>query len=205
LEVAPDDPSAITSVVLALADADPEARSDAVNRAAATLSGHVAALVRFGDGLWRQSFPDCELMGARLLLEALRSDPRAPGAVEGIASALAYIASTEDARPVVEEALRLSGNNSGLLSAWTRRLDRAQGPAAAVPALPRGSQYGPCRCSGTFEQREIEVRFRIQEETVVLDDVPQGVCPSCGTKVYKANVLAAIETLMKSSVAAPRE
>ena len=205
LEVTPDDPSVIASVVLALEDADAEARSDAVDRAAATLSGHVAALVRFGDGLWRQSFPDCELMGARLLLEALRSDPQAPGAVEGIASATAYIASTEDARPVVEEALRLSGDDSALLSEWTRRLDRAHKPTTAVPVLPQGSQYGRCRCTSTFEQREVEIRMLVQEESVVLNDVPQGVCPSCGTKVYKANVLAALEALLKGSVAPPRK
>lgn len=205
LEADPGDPSVIALIVPALKDADQGARLNAVDRATTALSGHVDGLVLFGDGLWRQDFPDCELMGARVLLEALRTDPQAPGAAGGIASALAYIGSIEQARPVAEEALQLSGYDSGLLSAWAGRLERADGPATVVPVLPRGSQYGRCPCSGTYEQRRVEIRLRVHDEPVVLNDVPQGLCPSCGSRVYKRNVLAVIEALMMSSVAAPRE
>lgn len=205
LEAAPDDLSVITLVVAALKVADPEVRSDAVYRVTTTLSGHLDGLVRFGDGLWRQNFPDCGLIGARVLLEALRTHPGTPEAVGGIASALEHIDSIEQARPIAEEALQLSGYATDLLSAWVRRLDRAGQAATAVPVLPRGSQYGRCPCSGTYEQRKVEVRFRIRDEPVVLKDVPQGACPSCGSRVYKRNVLAVLETLMKRSAAAPRE
>lgn len=34
-------------------------------------------------------------------------------------------------------------------------------------------------------------------DTVVLEDVPQGVCPLCGSRVYKRVVLAAVETVMR--------
>jgi len=32
---------------------------------------------------------------------------------------------------------------------------------------------------------------------VVLDDVPQGACPLCGSRVYKAGMLEAIEAVMR--------
>ena len=36
-------------------------------------------------------------------------------------------------------------------------------------------------------------------KVVVLTDVPQGACPNCGSRVYKAEVLERIETLMKGA------
>ncbi len=34
-------------------------------------------------------------------------------------------------------------------------------------------------------------------KAVVLSNVPQGACPLCGSRVYKAEVLERIEALMK--------
>jgi hypothetical protein len=41
--------------------------------------------------------------------------------------------------------------------------------------------------------------MRVGSDLVVLDDVPQGACPTCGSRVYKATILAAIEGLMRSA------
>ena len=37
----------------------------------------------------------------------------------------------------------------------------------------------------------------VNGKVVVLTDVPQGACPLCGSRVYKAEVLERIESLMK--------
>ena len=39
----------------------------------------------------------------------------------------------------------------------------------------------------------------VQTKQVVLTNVPQGACPLCGSRVYKAEVLERIESLMKGS------
>jgi YgiT-type zinc finger domain-containing protein len=57
--------------------------------------------------------------------------------------------------------------------------------------------YGRCPCSGQYEQRFVEVRMTVNAKVVVLTDVPQGACPNCGSRVYKAEVLERIESLMK--------
>ena len=57
-------------------------------------------------------------------------------------------------------------------------------------------EYGDCPCSGTYEQRRVEVRITSADgELSVLSDVPQGACPICGGRVYKAQILASIECL----------
>jgi hypothetical protein len=40
--------------------------------------------------------------------------------------------------------------------------------------------------------------LNVNGKVVVLTQVPQGACPLCGSRVYKAEVLERIETLMKS-------
>lgn len=57
--------------------------------------------------------------------------------------------------------------------------------------------YGRCPCSGTYTTRFVEVRLTVNGKVVVLTNVPQGSCPSCGSRVYKAEVLERIELLMK--------
>jgi len=37
----------------------------------------------------------------------------------------------------------------------------------------------------------------VGEKQIVLNDVPQGVCPQCGSRVYKAEMLERIEATMK--------
>ncbi len=59
--------------------------------------------------------------------------------------------------------------------------------------------YGRCPCGGAYDNRSVEVRLTVNGKVVVLTDVPQGACPNCGSRVYKAEVLERIETLMKGA------
>ncbi|MBX5482286.1 MAG: hypothetical protein IRZ16_10685 [Myxococcaceae bacterium] len=59
-------------------------------------------------------------------------------------------------------------------------------------------EYGRCPCTGRYENRFVEVRLTVNGRVVVLTSVPQGACPTCGSRVYKAEVLNRIESLMKN-------
>ena len=63
---------------------------------------------------------------------------------------------------------------------------------------PNEVEYGKCPCGGHFENRQVEVRMTIFGRAVVLPGVPQGVCRKCGSRVYKAQILECIESLMKN-------
>lgn len=64
-------------------------------------------------------------------------------------------------------------------------------------ALSSGLDYGRCPCSGTYEKRWITIAMTVKGSRVELEDVPQGACPLCGSRVYKALVLEAIEAVMR--------
>ena len=64
--------------------------------------------------------------------------------------------------------------------------------------FPLPSDYGRCPCGGVYESRIVEVRMTVGGEKVVLSEVPQGACPQCGSRIYKAGVLEQIEALMGS-------
>jgi hypothetical protein len=57
--------------------------------------------------------------------------------------------------------------------------------------------YGICPCTGNYEKRSVEVRMTVEGKVVVFNDVPQGACPLCGSRVYKTDVLEYIEATMK--------
>ena len=59
--------------------------------------------------------------------------------------------------------------------------------------------YGRCPCTGVYDNRHVEVRLTVNGKVVVLTQVPQGACPNCGSRVYKAEVLERIESLMKGA------
>jgi YgiT-type zinc finger domain-containing protein len=63
--------------------------------------------------------------------------------------------------------------------------------------------FGGCACGGTFEDRVVTVTMTVHDERIVLDDVPQGACPVCGSRVYKLAVLGRIEGLMKEAATSP--
>jgi YgiT-type zinc finger domain-containing protein len=59
--------------------------------------------------------------------------------------------------------------------------------------------YGRCPCGGQYDNRFVEVRMTVKAKVVVLTNVPQGACSTCGSRVYKAEVLERIESLMKGT------
>lgn len=88
----------------------------------------------------------------------------------------------------------LVGDRSGLIY-WTVK-DRTmarRGESAVVSAL--GMTYGRCPCTGWYESRSVEVRMQVDSQEVVLTDVPQGACPRCGGRVYKADILEILEVI----------
>jgi YgiT-type zinc finger domain-containing protein len=60
-------------------------------------------------------------------------------------------------------------------------------------------KYDACPCGGHYENRSVEVRMVIKDQVVLLSEVPQGYCPMCGSRVYKAEVLEHIEAVMKGA------
>jgi hypothetical protein len=44
----------------------------------------------------------------------------------------------------------------------------------------------------------------VQGRMVVVAGVPQGACPTCGSRIYKAEILARIEALMAADPEDPR-
>jgi YgiT-type zinc finger domain-containing protein len=53
--------------------------------------------------------------------------------------------------------------------------------------------FGTCPCGGTYENRKVEVRMTVGGRLVSHSGVPQGACPQCGGRVYKRDVLDALE------------
>ena len=62
-------------------------------------------------------------------------------------------------------------------------------------------EYGTCPCGGRYEPRLVEVRMAVDHEPVTLQNVPQGACPVCGSRVYKASILHMIELVMRGAPA----
>jgi YgiT-type zinc finger domain-containing protein len=58
--------------------------------------------------------------------------------------------------------------------------------------------FGECPCGGTYETRRVEVHLRVEEQDVMLANLPQGACTSCGSLVYSGPVLRRLEYLMRS-------
>jgi len=69
--------------------------------------------------------------------------------------------------------------------------------------FPSSSEYGRCPCSGTYERREIEVGMSVRAQRITLTQVGAGVCPLCGSRVYKAGVLYVVEALMRDRPVGP--
>ena len=65
-------------------------------------------------------------------------------------------------------------------------------------ATSAASDWGRCPCGGYYEHRLVEVKMTVEGRALTLTDVPQGACPSCGSRVYKAETLARIEGVMKN-------
>ena len=58
-------------------------------------------------------------------------------------------------------------------------------------------QWGPCPCGGTYAQSMVEVRMTAPGTSGELLQMPQGKCPRCGSRVYRAEGLARIEGTLR--------
>jgi hypothetical protein len=61
------------------------------------------------------------------------------------------------------------------------------------------SRFGLCPCGEQFEDRCVEINLSATGSDVRLTDVDQGVCPSCGGRVYKADALERVETVYRAA------
>lgn len=60
--------------------------------------------------------------------------------------------------------------------------------------------YGDCHvCGGRVREKRIKQEFWIKGKLVVVEDVPAGVCVTCGEKVVRAAVGRQIATLLGDS------
>ena len=58
------------------------------------------------------------------------------------------------------------------------------------------AHFGRCPCGGSYEHKWVQVTFRAESGTLPLNDVSQGACPDCGSRVYKCSVLRELEAVM---------
>jgi hypothetical protein len=66
------------------------------------------------------------------------------------------------------------------------------------------SRFGLCPCGGQFEDRRVEIKMAATGADVSLKDVDQGVCPTCGGRVYKADALERVETVFRAARLDPK-
>jgi YgiT-type zinc finger domain-containing protein len=59
-------------------------------------------------------------------------------------------------------------------------------------------EYGDCPCSGRYENLAVDIRVSVAGHIEELREVPQGSCPLCGSRVYKADVIERLDGLLKS-------
>ena len=60
-------------------------------------------------------------------------------------------------------------------------------------------------CGGTIVERRVTLHRKANGHYVLIEDVPAGVCTTCGTRYYAANVLKTIEESMHGRRKADRE
>ena len=77
------------------------------------------------------------------------------------------------------------------------RLPRREYRRGMTTPPPRDPSFGHCVCGGRFERRQVAVRMKGAGGFTTLPDVPQGLCPLCGSRVYRARTLELIELVMR--------
>jgi hypothetical protein len=63
-----------------------------------------------------------------------------------------------------------------------------------------GSRFGTCACGGAFEERVVQVAAPRtgKQKDAQLPEVEQGVCPLCGSRVYKTLSLQCVEAAFRA-------
>jgi YgiT-type zinc finger domain-containing protein len=66
-----------------------------------------------------------------------------------------------------------------------------------VEMISQNSEYGECFCKEIYTSQLVDIRMTVDEKLVVLQNVPQGNCPGCGSRVYTASTLETIEAVKR--------
>jgi rRNA maturation endonuclease Nob1 len=68
-----------------------------------------------------------------------------------------------------------------------------------------GSRFGSCACGGALEEHVVAITARRtgRRKGVPLLEVEQGVCPICGSRVYKPWTLQSAEAAFRSLQLSP--
>jgi hypothetical protein len=63
-----------------------------------------------------------------------------------------------------------------------------------------GSRFGTCACGGAFEEQVVAVTApgKGRRKGAQLLEVEEGVCPVCGSRVYKTRSLQAVESAFRT-------
>lgn len=60
-----------------------------------------------------------------------------------------------------------------------------------------------CPCGGTYDERRVLVRLEVDGRPVEFEDVGQGVCDTCGSKVYPSWLLEQVESAFAGFLVRP--
>lgn len=60
-------------------------------------------------------------------------------------------------------------------------------------------------CDGPIIDRRVDLHRKVKGKSVLIENVPAGVCMKCGTRYYAANVLKTIEEIARGRRKAARE
>ena len=69
-----------------------------------------------------------------------------------------------------------------------------------------GSRFGTCACGGAFEGHVVAVTAprKGKRKGAALLEVEEGICPVCGSRVYKTPSLQSVEAAFRALQLAPR-
>jgi YgiT-type zinc finger domain-containing protein len=64
--------------------------------------------------------------------------------------------------------------------------------------------FGTCPCGSRYDERSVVVSMTPSGQTIEFRDVPQGLCPSCGGRVYLLVYLELLEAAFHGRAPEPR-
>ena len=60
-------------------------------------------------------------------------------------------------------------------------------------------------CGGALVEKRVTLHRKIKGKYILIENIPAGVCRTCGTRYYAANVLKLVEESVRGHRAAKRE
>jgi hypothetical protein len=63
-----------------------------------------------------------------------------------------------------------------------------------------GSRFGTCACGGAFEEHVVAVTAprKGRRKSAELLEIEEGICPVCGSRVYKPRTLQSVEAAFRA-------